>query len=161
MVRDFDTLQLVLVIIFDMFLGEVASIFTYRTVLRIFVLNNRRIAVNIIVWSNMFVIEPVLSLMLQIADVRILLWRVIAMSFEDAKNLPLSMKKSIIIPDHFKKQSLYISQVDYLFIITSTRLWTHVCMISKSYAADLIYYHSAPRFYGHTWQTNINPVNSI
>lgn len=72
-----------------------------------------------------------------------------------------SRRKSIIIPDHFKKQSLYISQVEYLFIITSTRLWTHVCMISKSYAVDLIYYHSAPRFYGHTWQTNINPVNSI
>lgn len=158
MVRDFRILQLVLVIILDMFLGKLPR---YSQTELCYEFSSWTIAVNIIVWSSMFVIEPVLSLMLQIADVRILLWRVIAMSFEDAKNLPLSMKKSIIIPDHFKKQSLYISQVDYLFVITSTRLWTHVCMISKSYAVDWKYYHSAPRFYGHTWQTNINPVDSI
>lgn len=116
MVRDFDTLQLVLVIIFDMFLGEVASIFTYRTVLRIFVLNNRRIAVNIIVWSNMFVIEPVLSLMLQIADVRILLWRVIAMSFEDAKNLPLSMKQKYYNSWSFQKAvALHITSRIFIY----------------------------------------------
>lgn len=130
MVRDFDTLQLVLVIIFDMFLGEVASIFTYRTVLRIFVLNNRRIAVNIIVWSNMFVIEPVLSLMLQIADVRILLWRVIAMSIEDAKNLPLSMKKKYYNSWSFQKAvALHITS--RLFICNYIDSSVNTCVYDK------------------------------
>lgn len=127
MVRDFRILQLVLVIILDMFLGKLPR---YSQTELCYEFTSWTIAVNIIVWSSMFVIEPVLSLMLQIADVRILLWRVIAMSFEDAKNLPLSMKKKYYNSWSFQKAvALHITS--RLFIYNYIDSSVNTCVYDK------------------------------
>lgn len=153
MVRNFGTLQLVLVIIFDMFLSEVTSIFTHWALLRISVLNMQsqtRWQYNRLI--QLFVLKPVLSLIFKIADFKILLWCVIIMSFEDTKKIPLTYvwKKSIINSWSFHEAvAFYGTQVDRIHvvycIITSARLWTHSCnMISKSYAVDRKWPFSIP-----------------